>query len=115
MFYHVVKMIFVNCIHFITAHYFPIYQTFKRCLRPAGLQPHQMRPQDYGEVTLDTLHKPAKQYMTDEPPPYHLHLEINVRCSTALSQHAYAIYSYIYRCKNINFRILMSDILLSFA
>ena len=55
------------------------WDTFKRTFKPMGFKPHQMRPKDYGEKTLDTVIRPAQAYTTEAPPPYNGRLEINVR------------------------------------
>lgn len=54
------------------------WDTFKRCFKPLGLKPHQMRPQDYGEKTLDSLMSPERGYIADHPPPYDGHMTANV-------------------------------------
>ena len=38
-----------------------------------------MRPQDYGEKTLDTLHEPANAYITGDPPPYDFSVQVCLR------------------------------------
>ena len=43
-----------------------------------GLKPHQKRPQDYDERTLDSLDGPEVGYVTDRPPPYEGHMQTDV-------------------------------------
>ena len=42
-----------------------------------GLKPHQLRPQDVGEISLDSL-QPGKAYLPEHIPPYHLDMQVKV-------------------------------------
>lgn len=54
------------------------WDTFELCFRPMGLKPHQKRPQDYDERTLDSLDGPEVGYVTDRPPPYEGHMQTDL-------------------------------------